>query len=65
MARAEQVSGQVVAMLEKASHGLRQAQIAHELHLHPQAVARALVHLEDRGVYLQEDDSGRISLSQP
>ena len=64
MARKKERLERIVSILREEKVGLRQGTIARRLGEHPQAVARALVQLDDRGILLQEDDWGRISLMQ-
>jgi len=52
----------IEALLEKHPEGLRGSEIARKLELHRSTVMRDLPALEEMGVFLTEDDSGRIGL---
>jgi DNA-binding IclR family transcriptional regulator len=52
----------IEALLDKHPKGLRQSEIARKLKLHRSTVMRDLPALEEMGVLLMEDDSGRIGL---
>lgn len=60
-AKAERLE-QIVALLER-HETMSQAEIAQELGVPRSTVMRDLPQLEDRGIYLYEDDDGRVSLS--
>ena len=61
-ARVERLE-QIVALLEQHDT-LSQAEIAQQLDVPRSTILRDLPQLEDRGVYLSEDDQGKISLAR-
>lgn len=54
---------QLLSILAQYPNGLRQSHLAVRLNVHPQKIARTLVELERQGIHLQEDNHGRIALS--
>ncbi|MEN9934315.1 MAG: hypothetical protein RLZZ387_894 [Chloroflexota bacterium] len=61
-AKAERLE-QIVTLLER--HGaLSQAEIAQQLGVPRSTVMRDLPQLEERGIYLHEDERGKVSLAR-
>ncbi len=62
MTHDETCLSKITEALRDYSQGLKQAELARLLDTHPETIARAMVELNRRGILLQEDPHGRISL---
>ena len=49
-----------IATLTAGETGVTRAELARRLGVHRSTIGRDLVHLEERGVLLAEDDAGRL-----
>lgn len=49
-----------ITELTDANEGVTRAELARRLGVHRSTIGRDLVHLEERGILLAEDDTGRL-----
>lgn len=49
-----------IAELTTGEEGITRAQLARRLGVHRSTIGRDLLHLEERGILLAEDDAGRL-----